>query len=115
RTKDSALMIPPRDRAQMRSWSRQNLYSYEYIFPSAHAPRAHEYMKADLDRFFGYDVRMEKRKVECFLLKTTGTQHQRLQTKGGVPLFDSNVYFVKMINAPLGQLVHWLEHKYLAS
>lgn len=113
-SKDSAMMYPPKDKSKMRQWSEQNLFSYEYIFPKSHVDKAYEYFKEDLNRFFGYDVKIEKRKVECFLIKKANDRYVSLNTKGGKTFFYSDAYSLKMTNAPMGQLVHWLEHKYLS-
>jgi thiol-disulfide isomerase/thioredoxin len=94
------------------NWVIKNNYCYDLILPGGFKGDAHEVMIADLNRTFGYDVRMEKRKTKCLVLKR-GQNADRLLTKGGVKIEEINTEYIKMQNASWKEMLYWLENKYL--
>lgn len=66
--KDSSHFIYSKD--QYRSaWIKENTFSFEAVFPASlpEEKRQHK-MSNDLDLYLGMNGRMEKRKVECFVI-----------------------------------------------
>lgn len=60
------------DPAYMR-WEEEYSYSYESRMPLGTASRLKEFMREDLFRWFGLDVRTEKRRVRCLVLTVADT------------------------------------------
>jgi hypothetical protein len=67
-------------------WLRQNLYCYEQIIPLNLQSKRKEYMKEDLNRYFGYlygtTVHVEQKKIECYKIVRIGSL-AKIKSKGG--------------------------------
>jgi len=69
-------------------------------------------MKEDLKRLYNYDVKMEKRKTKCLVLRRT-CGGDDLVSLGGKEEMNMNAYFIKMQNASWKDMLYWLENKFL--
>jgi hypothetical protein len=110
-SKDSSKIRCP-SRADCQVWKLSNNYCYDLILPNNFKGDAHDVMKADLDRVFGYNVKLEKRRERCFVLKR-GEGGNRVISTGGKKEFDMNTDYLKMKNSSWKEMLFWLQNKYL--
>ena len=74
----------PEDKDQYAEWYKSNVYYYELLVPPARASELYKIMQKDLLRYFDVDVRVEKRKIKCLVLKRT-SREDKLRSNGGKP------------------------------
>ena len=74
----------PKAVSQWDSWYDSNLYCYELILPANRRKDMFNIMKQDLNRFFPYEAKIEKRKIRCLVLKRI-TDVDRICSAGGNP------------------------------
>jgi thiol-disulfide isomerase/thioredoxin len=80
--RDSAPFIRPRDPALAAAWIKKNTYLYDLMVPEGRAGDLYRFMQIDLERFFGYTCRIEKRIKPCYNI-TLADKGERLKTMGG--------------------------------
>ena len=66
---DQSRYTKPIDPKGFDEWKSNYTYNYQLIIPKDNQPYIFEMMKADLQRFFNLDVKIEKRKVACLVLE----------------------------------------------
>jgi thiol-disulfide isomerase/thioredoxin len=67
-------------------WASANCYCYELTAPSGNSlEEIRKWMLQDLNRIFGLNARMEKRRTPCRVLVRLGRGEESLATKGGKP------------------------------
>ncbi|HEY8402860.1 MAG TPA: TlpA disulfide reductase family protein, partial [Cytophagaceae bacterium] len=107
---DTALLYNnERSKIKATEWNKENLYTYELIVPVAQAGNLYKYMLDDLNRYSGFDGRIENRKIKCFVLVRTG-KSEKLISSGGQrenKLYKKGERFLK--NAPISDLVNFLD------
>lgn len=85
---------------------KHNFYNYELIVPEDKADSLYYYMLADLNRYSDYIGIIEKRTVDCLLLKRTTTK-DKIRSKGEKPkttfLANNAIHFV---NRPIAHIVN---------
>jgi len=92
-------------------------FCYSLIVPPPRSSRKFlmRCMQKDLENYFGYDVRIEKRKMPCWRLVALDTARNVLKTKGGTEVFKTmkgagllmhNCPMQKLINEIAGQLTN---------
>lgn len=87
------------------TFSTGNLFNYELLVPVAEADHLDEYMLEDLNRYTRYMGKIESRKVECLVLRRTGSS-DRIKSTGGKS--ENSLFFKsppRLINSPLSYLV----------
>ena len=94
------------------TWRLANAFCYDLILPNSFKGDAHDVMKEDLKRLYNYDVKMEKRKTKCLVLRRT-CGGDDLVSLGGKEEMNMNAYFIKMQNASWKDMLYWLENKFL--
>jgi thiol-disulfide isomerase/thioredoxin len=82
----------PLDNSRKDEWKSKNLYGYESRITNDKKGELFSHMIQDLNRFFPYVGKLEKRKVKCYILQRTGTE-DKLKTKyqNSKPFDDGNV------------------------
>lgn len=84
----------PSDIFLQDQWIEENYYRYELIVPADKKSQIFEYMKKDLDRFFGLKVSIEKRALPVYFMVWNG-KSDKLLTKGGKPRNQISYYSEK--------------------
>lgn len=76
------------------------LFTYQLIVPETTLPQTRNYMKQDLAKYFKYNVRVEKRRVNCLVLTSQDTT--LLFSKGGKPspLVKEDPFNLTITNEP---------------
>ncbi len=83
--KDSFQYVrPSSDDIRFDEWFTKYSYTYHLFLPASKKEKLLDFMKGDLNRFFDLEARIEKRKVKCMVLVSTGSS-AILKTKGGKP------------------------------
>jgi hypothetical protein len=80
---EKALKIP-QDTLQWDLWFENNLYCYELILPANKQKKLFNNMQQDLNRYFSYEAKIERRKVQCLILKRI-TGGDKICSTGGNP------------------------------
>lgn len=82
------------------------LFCYDLIVPLTTEANLYKYLRVDLERTFGVQVKMKKRKMECWSLTAT-RQIAKAYTKGAEPKWDFDAYskhkFIQ--NQPISTIV----------
>jgi thiol-disulfide isomerase/thioredoxin len=78
---DISRYIEPRDYRIREEWKKKNLYLYDLLVPAERADDIYKIMMEDLERYFNLEIRMEKRKFQCWVLVETDSL-KRYVTKG---------------------------------
>jgi thiol-disulfide isomerase/thioredoxin len=60
------------EKDQYNEWRNNNYYSYEIKVPPQKADSIFKWMQEDLQRYFGYTARIEKRNTKCWVLRSSG-------------------------------------------
>ena len=79
---DSFKYVKPRDKSIIPDWYSMYAYNYELIIPKRMEARKFSIMREDLQRYFGLNAKIEKRKRNCLVLLRT-TQENKIKSKGG--------------------------------
>jgi thiol-disulfide isomerase/thioredoxin len=82
--KDSSRLISRSDSLISEQWRNENLKSYELRIPLEMEANVYDLMQEDINRFFPYSAKVERRKVKCLLLVRTG-DIQNFKSRGGTP------------------------------
>lgn len=80
----------------------KGLYMYSLIVPESKATTAH-FMKAmqkDLEVYFGYHARLEKRSFPVWILRASDELKKKIQTQQGPPSVHSNYGKLTVVNKP---------------
>src|SRR6218665_277984 len=86
RQKDS--VMAPTDPMQYAEWLKDNAYAVDIVVNPQDAPNIMQILKYDLEQYFKFSIVIEKRMVQCFVLKRlSGTKD--LTTAGGKPFAGS--------------------------
>lgn len=94
----------------LEEWNQENRYCYESVMPLIKNDRKfeldHMYSKliADLNEYFKLNGRMEKRKINCYVLKSVNTSPAIL-TKGGDNILEKKKNTLKIQNMPIKMLI----------
>ena len=86
----------------------QNLYSYEYVVPVSKADSLYQLMLNNLAQFTNYSVAIEKRKVQCLVLKRTSAV-DKIKTKFSVPSFMFSMAKTDVKNSTVYSLINSLD------
>ncbi len=88
----------------------RNMYSYSLIVPVTKASTAYlqEIMQCDLQHYFGYDVRVETRKMPYWQLTATESARKHLRTKGLGAGWNGSHAGGALKNAPVSLLLRLL-------
>lgn len=112
--KDSSEIIAPEDVPSFKKWEVKNRYCYELWAPPSFKDVVFEEMKQDLRFLFPkYTAQIEKRELPVWVLKRTSAI-DKLASKGGKRVTDSNMLHFEIHNAPITQLTGMLDIKYLS-
>ncbi|WP_257670009.1 TlpA family protein disulfide reductase [Parapedobacter tibetensis] len=73
--------------SQSEPFNRDKYHSYELIVPVGIADSLHHIMLSELNRYTGYNGRIEKRKIRCLVIERNGTNTlASIETGGGQPI-----------------------------
>ncbi len=94
--------------------NKENLYCYNLNL-SKKRPfnELKSMMKADLDRYFHMRVKMEKRKIPCWVL--TADDSSVIRSKSTISKSNYQYYSLDMQNTRLSELVIYLQYYFMAS
>lgn len=104
------VFYPPNDPHECYRWMNENMYCYASKRYGSNLDQIHFEMRKDLDDYFHFRSRVEKRKVECLILKKSGSgtyafngkMPQKYERLGG-DLFIQNMgmdqVYVSLINS----------------
>lgn len=87
--KDTSRFFYPKHTSGRDEWKRKNLYCYELVVSPDRSGKLFEFMQQDIARFFNITGRIEKRKMNCLVLKRT-TDDDKLATNGGAFRYSLN-------------------------
>jgi len=57
------------------AWNRAHTYCYELVLPRSQQADSLRWLRADLDRFFGWRFSTRREKTACYVLRSTGQVH----------------------------------------
>lgn len=87
---DPIRFIKPNDHDELDEyWMQNHSYSYQLVLPQKQEKNKYKVMRADLQRSFDLDAKIERRKVKCLTLVRTSSK-EKLSAKAGKP-FDNFV------------------------
>ena len=67
-TRNNERFTMPSDQNKMDDWRKNNTFSYELYYPGIGTDSMHKIMQGDLNKYFDYYGRIEKRKIKCLVL-----------------------------------------------
>jgi thiol-disulfide isomerase/thioredoxin len=107
---DKGRLIIPKDLAEYDKWCVENLYSYELKVPISKSETFFDFMKRNLQDYFGISGAIEQRKVKCLLLQKTDSS-STFQSKGGKPLLELAYDKRKLVlrNQRMQSFINYLE------
>lgn len=70
--KDKSRFLVPTEESKLGDWIKNNVFSYELKVPEGRGNEKFNLMRQDIDRYFPYTARIEKRKVKCLVLVNQG-------------------------------------------
>ncbi len=95
--------------------SEKNLYCYSFIAPPEKITKEYvqKIMQNDLKGYFGYDASIETRIMPCWKLVATKEAADKLKSKGGKPMYQSNQSGFSMTNTLTHNLLSmiWGKHQ----
>lgn len=103
--KDPSVFKLPADKEQWNSWFPKHLHSYELFVPLQQRTQLYTLMQGDLRKAFGYDARVEDRKVKCLVLQSV-PNNQSIITKGGTPLKSKSGGKLVIRNLPISKSLY---------
>jgi thiol-disulfide isomerase/thioredoxin len=80
--KDSSKLLCSTDEDLANNQGIQNLYSYELAIPQIRENDVFNFMQQELKRYFGFDAKVEKRKIKCYKLVRVN-RIDKIKSKGG--------------------------------
>ncbi|MNZ92176.1 hypothetical protein D3C78_1111910 [compost metagenome] len=89
------------------SKKKQTLYSYDLIIPQNNKGNLFSYMKQDLERYFGLNAQVERRKIECLALIKAGNGPIRSAVKDY--FLDISAFWLKMDSVTASMLASELD------
>lgn len=105
--KDSSRLFPPHDESKLDTWINENTFGYEIKVPTG--ADIYKNMQDDLNRYFPYDAKIEKRKMKCLVLVDFSQQASELiKTKDSTntsEIIYKNDGLIKIQNLPLSSFV----------
>jgi hypothetical protein len=104
---DTYPFIYPADENLLDQWLQEFSYTYDLLIPSAKKEQRYKFMQQDMERYFGLSAIVEKRKLNCMALITTGNIN-RLKTKGGKPV---NKLFVAGLSKQPEDTVRYMKNE----
>ncbi len=69
------IVLFPKNLNYYDNWKAKQQYDYTLRLPAEQAANWQPYMQQDLKRYFGYEARVEKRPIDCFVLEKIGKIH----------------------------------------
>jgi len=103
----------PKNRGDWDLWREQHTYFYETELPeglSGNKEEIKRWIRQDLERYFPYKAKVEKREQPCILLGQISSDRS-IRTKGGKPVTIIGGNSIKLINQPIQVLIAALERK----
>lgn len=79
--KDSLPFTAPAEANAYSNWLENHAYCYELHLPYARKDDVFSVMQQDVERFFPYDIKIEKRKMPCLVLVRTSAE-DKIRSKG---------------------------------
>lgn len=83
--------------------SNEDNYCYDLIVPARDSLQLHQLMQQDLSRYFGWDARVEKRPVNCYVLRRVNDAPIPVTTD--TASVDWNISGIMLKNQPISRLV----------
>jgi thiol-disulfide isomerase/thioredoxin len=109
--KDPTKFHEPSDNSKKDHWFSQNTFSYESCIPIEDPDTSYYILQQDLNRYFPYSARIEKRKVRCFVLKRISDEDKLLtHSKNAGLMIDKNR--IRIQNFPVSSFVSVLSNSY---
>lgn len=106
------LYIPPTDMTQWEAWYENNSYRFTFKIPHERSDELYDLLDQELQKLFGLEAGIEKREVNCLVLKRTDSiDHLQTKTAKGVTAykasqdFDLNYY---LENVPFSNFMRML-------
>lgn len=94
------------------SWKNQNLYNYEIQLTPSPKKKVQQIVKQDLQRFFGYQVRLEVRVINCWVVRAIDNPlaiNFPKNIHSETNLYDNGGSEIYLNNCPLSDLLTKLE------
>jgi hypothetical protein len=96
----------PKDANLIDDWQKAYSYNYELGLPPERRKELYRFMQDDVQRYFGVEAFVEKRKIKCLALIRTGTL-DKLRTSGGTP---ENKLWLNSIHHPIEEPMRYLKN-----
>jgi thiol-disulfide isomerase/thioredoxin len=109
---DSSLLFPSKSATDAYTWERSNFYTYELIVPPGRMDHFYDDMLEDLNVNTGFLGSIEKREFQCLLLEKTTVGQDLPLSKGGKYVNTLEEPEKRLINAPVSDLVTWLNDQF---
>jgi hypothetical protein len=101
-----SMYVRPTDANLTDEWQRNHSYNYELSLPAERKKELYHFMQVDLQRYFGVEAFVEKRKIPCMVLVKNGTM-DRLKTRGGKP---ENKLQLNDVHQPIDDSLRYLKN-----
>lgn len=108
---NSVNFCEPKDDSKKDEWYSNNLFSYEAVSPLSGLDEAYSFMQHNLNYYFPYEGKIEKRKIKCLVLKRI-SKMDKLQSKGGSTWNIADNNYVSIQNSPINAFVNILANVY---
>lgn len=112
-SKDRDKITTDLERAAYRNWLKQNAITYEISVLPENRDKIFEMMRQDIINYFSnLDIHIEKRKANCLVLTSTGS-NESLRSKGGQWQVIKDQFGYRIINSFLDDFIVDLTFYYL--
>lgn len=101
----------PLENSKKDNWFNKNVFSYESCIPIEDPDTSYYILQQDLNRYFPYSARIEKRKVRCFVLKRISDEDKLLTHNKNAALMDDKNR-IRIQNFPVSSFVSVLSDMY---
>jgi len=109
--KNASNFYEPQENSKKDIWYNKNAFSYESCIPIEDPDSSYYILQQDLNRYFPYSARIEKRKVRCFVLKRI-SDDDKLLTHSKNAAFVDDKNRTRMQNFPVSSFVSVLSNMY---
>lgn len=101
----------PKENSKKENWLNKNTFSYESCIPIEKPGISYYILQQDLNRYFPYLARIEKRKVRCFVVSRISDEDKLLtHNKKAALTIDKNK--IRIENFPVSSFVSVLSKSY---
>jgi thiol-disulfide isomerase/thioredoxin len=100
---NSEIYLRPKNYDELQYWFENNSYYYQLVLPAYCKMNKYDIMKEDLNRFFGFKARIEKREMSCLTLVRIGSLTKIKTKKSNIidTFFPFTVSYTDSVKTPI--------------